>query len=117
MVSYIKTQWFRLLVAIFCFVMTCIYVFKPSPDTTTIEGLNTLITYMVNASLYFTSFIIWACLSFIDYNSKRIELLEKKQERDDAMYNLVQELVTANKIDREIMKKYEERLYKLEDKK
>jgi hypothetical protein len=42
-------------------------------------------------------------------------LLEKKQERDDTMYELVQELVLANKIDREVMKKYEERLKKLED--
>ncbi len=116
MVSYIKTQWFRLLVAIFCFVMTCIYVFKPSPDTTTVEGLNTLIAYMVNASLYFTSFIIWAYLSFIDYNSKRIELLEEKQERDDAMYNLVQELVAANKIDRELDKARDEKIKKLEEK-
>jgi hypothetical protein len=33
------------------------------------------------------------------------------------MYNLVQELVNANKIDRGIMRKYEERLKELEDRK
>ena len=78
--SYIKTQWFKLLVAIFCLVMSCVYIFKPSPDTTTIEGLNTLITYMFTASIHFCGFIIWSFMSFIDYNKKRIELLEKKIE-------------------------------------
>jgi hypothetical protein len=54
-------------------------------------------------------------MSFIDYLSDRIELLEKKQERDDTMYELVQELVLANKIDRKQAKQFEERLKKLED--
>ena len=114
-VSYIKTQWFRLLVALVCFVMACVYVFKPSPDTSTIEGLDLLLTYTINASLYFAGFIIWTVMSFIDHSQRRLELLEKKQERDDAMFELVQELLKANQIDREIMKKYEDRLKKLED--
>lgn len=116
-VSYIKTQWWRLLIALVCLVMCCVYVFKPAPDTSTIEGLDTLITYMFNANLYFLSFIIWMLISFINYNDDRVKLLEAEKERNDAMYELVQELVKANKIDREIMKKYEERLKKLEDKK
>ena len=101
MVSYIKTQWFRLLIAILCLVMACIYIFKPSPDTTTIEGLNTLITYMLNTGLYFGSFIIWSCLSFIDYNQKRIELLEAKAEKYDALCEEVKALAEANRIDRQ----------------
>ena len=71
---------------------------------------------MLTASLHFTGFVIWSFISFINYNQDRIELLEKKQERDDAMYELVQELFKANIIDREIMKKYEDRLKKLEGK-
>jgi hypothetical protein len=78
MVSYWKTQWWKLLVALFCFVMTCVYVFKPSPDTTTVEGLDTLITYIITADLYFTGFISWFFLSFIDFTMERIKLLEKK---------------------------------------
>ena len=116
-VSYFKTQWWRLLIALVCLVMCCIYIFKPSPDTSTIEGLDTLITYMVNANLYFLSFVIWMFMSFILHSEDRIKLLEAEKERNDAMYELVQELVTANKIDREVMKKYEERLKKLEGKK
>ena len=116
MVSYFKTQWFRVLVAVGCFVMTLVYVLKPSPDTSTLEGLDTMMTYSINACFYFVSFLLWIFISFIDHNSKRIELLEKKQERDDAMYNLVQELVTANKIDREHIKNLEARNKVLEEK-
>lgn len=101
MVSYIKTQWFRLLIAIFCLVMACVYIFKPSPDTTTIEGLNTLITYMLNAGIHFIGFIIWTSISFIDYNQKRIELLEKKAEKYDALCDEVKALAEANRIDRQ----------------
>ena len=31
MVSYIKTQWWRLLIALYCIVMACIYALKPAP--------------------------------------------------------------------------------------
>jgi type VI protein secretion system component VasK len=115
MVSYFKTQWWRLLVALFCLVMCCIYAFKPAPEVLTVEALDEVMSNMLTANLHFLGFIIWMLMSFINHLQDRIELLEKKQERDDTMYALVQELVTANKIDREIMKKYEERLKKLED--
>jgi len=115
MVSYFKTQWFRLLVALFCLIMCCIYAFKPAPEVSTVEALDEVMSNMLTANIYFLGFIIWSFMSFINHLQDRIELLEKKQERDDMMYELVQELVTANKIDREVMKKYEERLKKLED--
>ena len=107
-VSYIKTQWWRILIALICLVMCCIYVFKRSPDTSTIEGLDTLITYMFSANIYFLGFIIWMVISFINYIDNRVKLLEAEKERNDAMYELVQELVKANKIDCEVMNKYEE---------
>jgi hypothetical protein len=97
--------------------MSCVYAFKPAPEVLTVEALDEVLSNMLTAGLYFLGFIIWAMMSFIEHLQDRIELLEKKQERDDALYGLVQELVTANKIDREIMKKYEERLKKVEVKK
>jgi type VI protein secretion system component VasK len=96
--------------------MSCVYAFKPAPEVLTVEALDEVMSNMLTAGLYFLGFIIWAVMSFIEHLQDRIELLEKKQERDDALYGLVQELVTANKIDREIMKKYEERLKKQEAK-
>ena len=115
-VSYIKTQWWRLLIALYCIVMACVYAFQPAPEVLTVEALDEVMSNMLTASLHFTGFVIWSFISFINYNQDRIELLEKKQERDDAMYELVQELFKANIIDREIMKKYEDRLKKLEGK-
>ena len=117
MVSYIKTQWWRLLIALFCFVMACVYALKPAPEVLTVEALDEVMTNIFTASLHFINFVIWSFISFISFNDDRIKLLEKKQERDDAMYELVQELFKANCIDREIMKKYEGRLKKLEDRK
>ena len=117
MVSYIKTQWWRLLIAIFCLVMCCTYAFSPAPDTSTIEGLDELVSQMINANCWFFGFVIWMIMTFINFNDDRIKLLEKEKERNDAMYELLQELVAANKIDRVFMKKYEERLKKLEDQK
>lgn len=104
MISYIKTQWWRLLIALFCLIMACIYIFKPAPDTTTVEGLDTLITYIINAGLYFIGFIVWIFQSVIEYNSDRIELLEKKAEKYDALVDEVHALYEANRIDREHMK-------------
>jgi hypothetical protein len=61
--------------------------------------------------------VLWFVMSFINYNDERIKVLEKEKERNDALVGLVHELVRANKIDREIMQKYEARLKKLEDRK
>ena len=115
-ISYFKTQWFRLLVSLFCFVMACVYVFKPSPDTTTVEGLDTLITYIIIASLYFTGFLIWFFSSVVDYTEKRIELLEKKAEKYDALCDEVHWLSEANRLDREYTKLLENRIKLLEGK-
>ena len=101
MTSYFKTQWWRLLIAFFCLVMAFVYMFKPGPDTSTIEGLNTLITYMFTAGTHLAGFVIWSTLSFIDHSQRRIELLEKKAEKYDALCELVEALREANEIDRE----------------
>ncbi len=114
MVSYFKTQWFRLLVALVCLVMCCVYAFKPAPEVLTVEALDEVLSNIVSANIYFLGFIIWMIMSFIEHLQDRIELLEKKQERDDAMYNLVQELVNANKIDREHIKNLEAKIKVLE---
>lgn len=99
-VSYFKTQWFNLLFGLADLVLS-IYNFCVGDE---LWGIG-----------WALAAVMWFVMSFINYNDDRIKLLEKQQERDDAMYDLVQELLAANKIDREIMKKYEGRLKKLED--
>ncbi len=103
-VSYIKTQWWRLLIALFCLVMTLVYMFKSCPDTMTIEGLDAVLSNIVTAGLFFAGFNGCFFHSVIEYNSDRIELLEKKAEKYDALCEEVKALYEANRIDREHMK-------------
>lgn len=113
MVSYIKTQWWRLLIALFFLVMSCIYALKPAPEVLTVEALDEMMSNMITASIHFTGFVIWSFISFINHNQNRIELLEKKAEKYDAMYALVQELLRSNKIDREYMKLMDAKIMQL----
>ena len=115
MVSYIKTQWWRLLIALYCFVMCCIYAFKPAPEVLTVEALDEVMSNMLTASLHFAGFVIWAFISFINHNQDRIELLEKKAAKYDALCELVEELRKANAIDRNIAKDQDQRIRLLEE--
>ena len=99
MVSFWKTQWFNLVAGTFAF---CMFVFN------LIRGEG------ISACLWLSSAYVWFVMARVEYDHDRIQLLEKKQERDDAMYSLVQELVNANKIDREHIKKLEARINVLE---
>lgn len=114
-VSYIKTQWWRLLIALYCLVMACVYAFQPAPEVLTVETLNDMMSNMLTASLQFSGFIIWSFISFIDHNQNRIELLEKKAEKYDALCKEVSALSEANRLDREYVKLLETRIKKLEN--
>lgn len=109
-VSYIKTQWFRLLIALYCLVMACVYAFQPAPEVLTVEALDEVVSNMLTASLHFSGFIIWSFISFINHNQDRIELLEKKAEKYDALCDEVSALYEANRIDRENAKRLEQRI-------
>lgn len=109
-VSYIKSQWWRLLIALYCLVMCCIYAFKPAPEVLTVEALDEVMSNMLTASLQFSGFLIWSFISFIDHNQNRIELLEKKAEKYDALCEEVSALYEANRIDRENAKRLEQRI-------
>ena len=77
-VSYIKTQWFQLFVALFCLVMTGIYVFRPTPEVLTVETLAEVMSNMLTAGFYLSGFITWGLISIINYNQERIKLLEQQ---------------------------------------
>ena len=113
MVSYFKTQWWRLLIALYCFVLCCIYAFKPAPEVLTVEALDEVMSNMLSAGLHFAGFIIWSFISFINHNQDRIELLEKKAEKYDALSEEVSALDEANRIDREYMKLLEQKINQL----
>ena len=101
MVSYFKTQWFRLLMSLVSIGFCLYFLFQPGADESTLEGLNQNLGNAFAALCYFLTAMIWLISSVIEYNSDRIQLLEKKAEKYDAMYDLVQELLEANKVDRQ----------------
>lgn len=98
MVSYFKTQWFNLLLGAINFGVSIAY-------------------FCVGDEPWGVAFmllgVIWVMLSAIFYNNARIELLEKKQEETNT---LVQELLEANKLDRELEFEQDRRINRLEGK-
>lgn len=99
MVSYFKTQWFNLAMALGAIILVIVNM---------VQGDELMVV------AWTVSFVYWMILSYVDYNAEKIKLLEKKQERDDAMFELVQELLEANKIDRERATQLEARVKQLE---
>ena len=102
MVSFWKTQLFSLVAGTIALGM---FVFN------LIRGEG------VPACLWVFSAYVWFTSAVVSYLQDRVVLLEKEKERNDGTYELVQELILANKIDREIAKKLEERVKQLEEKK
>ena len=101
MISFIKTQWWRLLCALVCFVIAIIYMFT--------EKDLMVVAWML-------SFVYWVITSVVMYNYDRISLLEKKTEKYDALCEKVDALYEANKIDREYILHLRGRIEKLEGK-
>lgn len=89
MVSYFKTQWFRIFAGILCFVVACTYVFSPAQDASTIEGLSEVVSIGYTSSIWFAASLLWFVISFVSYNTEcieklneRIEALEREKKND-----------------------------------
>lgn len=102
MVSYFKTQWLRIVFGVVVLVVAALCLFKPDGEFA--------------ALLWFIAGLLNFVMSYINWHHERIELLEKTVEKYEAMYDLVQELINANKIDREIDKAQDQMIKKLEEK-
>ena len=82
-VSYIKTQWFRLLVSLACFTCALVIIFT-SENAVMTDSLENMYIGVKELSGCFGWIItgnLWLVMSFIEYNSDRIEQLEKILER------------------------------------
>lgn len=101
MVSYFKTQWFRLLLAVVCVGVAIFFALQPAPDTSTLEGTNEAIGYMFASTSWLLSAFVWFGMSIVDWYGERLKMLEAKAEKYDALCELVEALKEANKIDRE----------------
>ena len=82
-VSYIKTQWFRLLVSLACFTYALVIIFtsENAVMTDSLENMYIGIKETVSCLSWIMNGLLWLVMSFIEYNSDRIEQLEKRIER------------------------------------
>jgi len=116
MVSYWKTQWFRVLVGFVSLGLMCYQLLLPEADESTLEGVRENSENACAALCFFINAMIWLISSIIEYHKDRIELLEKKAEKYDALCELVEELCKANEVFGKIEAAQDRRLKKLEDK-
>ena len=89
-VSYIKTQWFRLLVSLACFTYALVIIFTSSNVvmTDSLENMYIGVKELASCFGWIITGNLWLVMSFIEYNSDRIEQLEKilkslEQKKED----------------------------------
>ena len=89
-VSYIKTQWFRLLIGLACFTYALVIIFTSDNVvmTDSLENMYIGVKEFTGCLGWTLTGITWLVMSFIEYNSDRIEQLEKR------ISNLEQRAVT-----------------------
>ena len=89
-VSYIKTQWFRLLISLACFTYVLVIIFTSDNAvmTDSLDNMYIGVKELTSCFSWTLTGIIWLVMSFIEYNSDRIEQLEKilyklEQKKED----------------------------------
>lgn len=85
MVSYFKTQWWRLLIALLCWIPIITTCCTSTATSETLEGLSTLTVELVRCGGWLLASCFWCIMSLVDHNSdcikklnERIELLEHR---------------------------------------
>jgi hypothetical protein len=96
MVSYFKTQWFNLVMALLAVIAIIVNM---------VQG-DELLTLA-----WAVSFAYWMLMSFIDFNSEKIRMLEAKAKKYDA---LVKEVDALRELQKTSDKLTDQRLKKLE---
>ena len=89
MVSYFKTQWWRLVMAAMCLVPCIVIVCTSTATSDSVEGLTELMSDLFIFYSWFFASCIWLVMSIVDHNSdcikklnERIELLEHRAITD-----------------------------------
>lgn len=78
MVSYWKTQWWRVLISVFFFLYAIHFAAQPAPDESTLEGVKLAAQYMTNAVAWMVSAILWAFMSVSNWHEDCIRALDKR---------------------------------------
>ena len=80
MVSYFKTQWWRLLCALACLIYCIVIVCTSTAVADSVEGVYMLLGDVINCGAWFLASCFWCIISFVAHNSACIEKLDKRVE-------------------------------------
>lgn len=86
MVSYIKTQWFRLAVGLACCAYAMYYMFQPGGDLTVIEELARNLDNLIISVVWWFTGITWLISSMLCWHDDCLEKLNKRVEALEAEY-------------------------------
>lgn len=84
MVSYIKTQWWRLVMALLCLIPCIVVVCTSTAKADSIEGLTELLSDLFHFYSWFLASCSWLVMSMVDHNSDCIKKLNKRIEELEA---------------------------------
>lgn len=84
MVSYIKSQWWRVLISFFCLLVAIHYAAQPAPDESTLEGVKLTLQYMINCVSWLVSALIWVGMSFSNWHDDCIRELDTRLKKVEA---------------------------------
>ena len=86
MVSYFKTQWFRLLVGLACMAGAIHYMFQSIGDQTVLEGLVRNLDNLALSILWWVSSLTWLISSVLSWHDDCLEKLNKRVKALEAEY-------------------------------
>lgn len=78
MVSYFKTQWWRLLCAVLCWIPIIIIICTSTATSETVEGLATITRDLVSCGSWMLASCFWCIMSLVDHNSDCIKKLNER---------------------------------------
>ena len=78
MVSYLKTQWWRLLCALVCLIRSIAIAYTSTAVADSVEGVAILLGDVISFGAWFFASIILCAMSFVDHNSECIKELNKR---------------------------------------
>ncbi len=84
MVSYIKTQWWRLVMALMCLIPCIVIVCTSTATSDSVEGLTELMSDLFSFYSWFFASCIWLVMSMVDHNSDCIKKLNQRIEELEA---------------------------------
>lgn len=84
MVSYWKTQWWRIVMALMCLVPCIVIVCTSTATADSVEGLTELMSELFSFYSWFFASCIWLVMSIVDHNSDCIAKLNKRIEALEA---------------------------------